>query len=270
MASREFSSLGLERKNNSLLSKTRHDFIKFKIMERHLYPPYFRKMEEYNLEGAPVTGFLPLPAAASPEEFESLMEKGAPAVDVRSAEAYAGVSIPGSLSIPLDMLPAFAGWLLPFDKPLGLIAENHSDANAAARYLFRLGYEPAAAFLPGLYGWEVSGRSYDSIPSVHVSTLTERIEKKLNFTILDVRAEREFSEAHLPGAVNIYAGELPDNLNLVPAGPVSVFCGSGQRAIIAASVLKKSGFKDVEVCFGSMSACMELSCSEIVKTRKEA
>ncbi len=43
--------------------------------------------------------------------------------------------------------------------------------------------------------------------------------------------------------------------------PITTFCGSGQRAIIAASILKRTGFNAVEVCLGSMAACRALGCA---------
>ncbi len=265
MASREFSTLGLERRSNPALQKNRDDFIRHKVSERHYYPPYFKKMEEYNKRGAPVLGNIPVPHTVSTEEFAARMKRGMPAVDARSPEAYAGVHIPGSMAIPLDMMPVFAGWFLPYDKDLGLIVESGEDIDPALRHLIRLGYDRAnTVFIKGVYGWEVSGRRYESIPVIHVDALKKRIESKEEFTLLDVRGADEYEEAHLPGALNIYLGELPGNLDRIPRErPVTAFCGSGRRAVIAASILKNNGFKEVENCFGSMKACMATSCAEI-------
>jgi hydroxyacylglutathione hydrolase len=58
--------------------------------------------------------------------------------------------------------------------------------------------------------------------------------------LLDVRKKSEFQEARLPGATHVYVGELPDNLHKVPRDKDTVtFCGSGQRAVIAVTILKK-------------------------------
>ncbi len=265
MSPREFSTLGLERRHNPMLQKNREEFIRHKISEHHYYPPYFRKMEEYNQNGARILNNIPAPCPVSAEEFDARMKQGLLAVDSRSPEAYAGVHIPGSIAMPLDMIPAFAGWFLPYDRDIGVVVENEFDIEAAVRYFIRMGYDRiSAVFVRGIHGWEVSGRIYNSIPVVHVDALKQRIENKEKFTLLDVRSRAEYEEAHLPGAFNIYVGELPDNLDKIPdERPVTAFCGSGRRAIIAASILKNNGFKDVENCFGSMSACMETSCGEI-------
>jgi hydroxyacylglutathione hydrolase len=54
---------------------------------------------------------------------------------------------------------------------------------------------------------------------------------------------------------------LPQKLDEVPKDrPVTTFCGSGQRAIIAASILKQHGFDQVEDSLGSMAACSAIGC----------
>ncbi len=267
MAQREFSTLGLERKNNPILRKSLKEFVQHKLSEHHYYPPYFRKMEEYNKRGAPVMKNIPVPSPVSADEFDKRLKQGMFAIDARSPEAYAGVHIPGSLAMPLDMIPAFAGWFLPYDIQLGIIVENESDIETAVRYLIRLGYDKInTVSVNGVHGWEASGRQYNSIPVVHVETLKRRIDNNEKFTLLDVRSREEFEKAHLPGAVNIFLGELPNNLGRLPEDrPLTAFCGSGRRAIIAASILENNGFSGVENCFGSMAACMGTSCGEIAE-----
>jgi hydroxyacylglutathione hydrolase len=57
MAEREFSTLGMERISNPVLQmKDRDVFIRFKASEHHDKPPYFRRMEKYNLEGSAPPG----------------------------------------------------------------------------------------------------------------------------------------------------------------------------------------------------------------------
>jgi len=40
-----------------------------------------------------------------------------------------------------------------------------------------------------------------------------------------------------------------------------VFCGSGQRALVAAAVLQRAGFGKLKVYWGSMAACERLGCA---------
>ncbi len=267
MAEREFSTLGLERRSNPVLrKKDRDEFIRFKVNENHYMPPYFRQMERMNLEGsAPPIGQKLDPRPLTASSFNEHAKDGAVVLDVRSPEAMGGALIPGSLGISLPMVPAFAGWFLPYDRDILLVVQEREDVKTAFRYLLRLGYDRISGFLDeGLHAWEVSGKPYQVIPSVHTAELVRRINEEKDFLLLDVRKRSEFHEAHLPGATHIYVGELPDNLHRVPRDkPVVTFCGSGQRAVIAATILKRAGYEKVENCLGSMAACSAVGCPVI-------
>ncbi len=267
MADRDFSTLGFERQTNPALQvDTKNDFIQSKIREKHTKPPYFSRMEEYNLKGAPPVEpvFSPQPLGA--DQFEQAMQEGMLAIDIRSPEAFAGAYIPGSMAIPLEMLPAFAGWFLPYEQDLGLIVDSYHNVQMARRFLTRIGYDRVVGFLEqGLHEWEIRGKYYETIPAIYAGEIQRRIREEESFTLLDVRTDNEYEQGHLPNAQHIFLGELPDRLGEIgPARPITTFCGSGQRAIIAASLLKKHGFKQVEDSLGSMQACARGVC-EIVR-----
>ncbi|MGW8194331.1 MAG: rhodanese-like domain-containing protein, partial [Desulforhopalus sp.] len=263
MASREFSTLGFERRNNPVLQKTgREDFIDFKVNEHHYQPPYFRKMEEYNQHGSPPLDILISPSPMDSDEVEEAMHQGAVLLDLRSPEAYAGAFITGSLAIPLEMIPAYAGYLLDYESDLILVPETSEQIATALRHLRRIGYDRVLGYLKGgMHGWEVSGRPYDRIGAVHAEALDDRLRKSEDFTLLDVRKISEYEQDSLAGATHIFLGELQDRIEeLDPGKPVVTFCGSGKRAIIAASILKRHGFKEVEDSLGSMQACRSVGC----------
>lgn len=268
IAERGFSTLGYERMHNPVLQKTdREAFIHFKVNEAHFYPPYFRQMEKYNLEGAPQLDQLPIPKPSTSSEIVQAADDGMLLVDIRSPEAYAGAHVPKSFSLPLDMLPAFAGMFLPYDQPIGLIVEEYSQIEAAVRGLIRVGYDRVVGFLAGgLYSLETSGRRYDRIEAIHITDLEQRLDDGKGFTLLDVRSKEEFESGHLRTAVHLYVGDLPTKLDQIPSGrPITTFCESGQRATIAAAFLKRQGMEPVEVCLGSMAACSHVVCQVINK-----
>lgn len=264
MADREFTTIGYERRNNPALQKTdREDFIRYKCAEHHDQPPYFRQMERLNQQGArpaPVSPRFPTPFGA--EAFEAAMGEGMTAIDIRSAEAFAGAFIPGSLAIPRDMVPRYAGWFLSYDRPLGIIAERVEDAAGAQIDLARLGYDNVKGYLHGgMTAWEVSGRTYDRIPAVHAAEMVARTQENHAAILLDVRKQEEVDAGRLPRGQHIFLGELPLKIDAIPGDkPVITFCGSGQRAIIAASILKRHGFENVENSLGSMAACAAVGC----------
>lgn len=262
IARRDFSTLGYERLHNPALQKTvREDFITMKLNEHHYKPLYFRKMEEYNLSGPTLLGSLPIPRMLGANELEHEISKGMIIVDIRSPEAFAGAHIPGCVSLPLPMVSTFAGWLLPYDAPIGIVADDLRDVERAVRLFIRVGYDRIDAVLSGgMNAWETAGKAFGKCDVVNI----REIGAGDGSTLLDVRSEKEFEAGHLPGALNVYVGELLSNLDLIPGDkPINTICSSGMRATIAASLLKRSEYSRVGVCLGSMQACAALKCSAV-------
>jgi hydroxyacylglutathione hydrolase len=257
ISKREYSTLGLERIQNPALQKTdKEEFIKFKLGEKHEFPPYFQKMEEYNLEGPPLLYGLPVPELLSPEEFKAEMEKGAVVVDTRLPHSFGGAYIRNTYSIWLGGLPSFAGWVLPYDKLILLVLEEQEQLETAVRYLIRLGYDNITGFLNGgIAAWYIKALPVDNIHLISVHDLKHKLEKDEPMVILDVRRDNEWGEGHIEGAQHIYVGHLEKNLDKVPRDcQIVVYCGTARRSNIAASILKKHGYKKVYNVLGSMTA----------------
>ncbi len=263
MASREFSAIGHERLHNPVLQKKdRESFIDFKVNEHHYLPPYFKKMEQYNQFGSPPLHSLPQPVPMHAKDVKKAQTNGAVLLDLRSPEAYAGAFIPGSLAMPLEMISAYTGYLLDYDTDIILIPETREQIPAAVAHLIRIGYDRLAGYLKGgMHSWETEGLQYDRIGAVHAAGIGQRLQNNENLTLLDVRKISEYKQSRLAGATHIFLGELPDRIDeLDPDKPIITFCGSGMRAIIAASILKQNGFTRVEDSLGSMRACKNVGC----------
>jgi hydroxyacylglutathione hydrolase len=263
MASREFSTLGHERLNNPALQfGSRDAFIAAKVAEEHPMPPYFARMEKFNQDGAPPLLYLPTLPPLDPDGVAAAAEQGALVLDLRSPEAFAGAFIPGSLAIPVDMLPGYAGFLIDAERDIVLVPEARDQVPEAVLHLVRMGFDRLAGYLGGgLHAWEVSGRMYDRIPAIHAGPMVQRLRSDEPLTLLDVRKPSEWREGHLEGSVHVFLGDLPDRLDeLERDQPVITFCGSGRRAIIAASILMGHGFEQVETGLGSMEACQNIGC----------
>lgn len=72
--------------------------------------------------------------------------------------------------------------------------------------------------------------------------------------LLDVRSRREFEEGHVPGARHLPFWKAPLASSVLPsrAEPVTVYCGHGPRAWMAAAVLKALGYRRVSLLAGHM------------------
>lgn len=77
MAERDLSTIGYERRHSLALQQAdRETFARPKTAESHYYPPWFRKMEEYNLRGAPALHDLPQPQPLDANEFAAAIADG--------------------------------------------------------------------------------------------------------------------------------------------------------------------------------------------------
>lgn len=256
IAKRDYSTLGLERIQNPVLQKTnREEFIKFKLEELLEFPPYFEKMEQYNRQGPPLLQGLLVPKLLSPDEFKAEMEKGAVVVDTRMPHSFGGAHIKDSYNIWLGGIPSFAGWVLPYDKHIILVLEEKEQLETAVSYLIRLGYDNIVGFLNGgIAAWYMEALPITGFNLISVHSLKNKLERKEEITLLDVRKKKEWDEGHIEGAKNIYVGQLEENLNKISKEfPVIVYCDSSRRSSIAASVLKKHGYNVYNV-LGSMTA----------------
>lgn len=264
MAEREFSTLGYERQHNPVLQLDRDAFVRAKTQEHHYQPFYFEKMEVANSQGLAHTP-LPDPVPMNPAQWSEAMANGMRVIDLRDAEGFCGAHIPGSLSMPKDLVAGYGGWLIEYGRPLGLVLDDPRGLDEAVRTFFRMGYDDIQAYLyPGMTAWEASGEAYATMPTVSAQTLKRYLEENRDFVLLDVRTADEYAEGRLPGATHVYLGHLPEKLDTLPSDkPIVTFCGSGKRAAVAASLLSDAGFADVSNCLGSMAACQNIGC-EIV------
>jgi rhodanese-related sulfurtransferase len=65
--------------------------------------------------------------------------------------------------------------------------------------------------------------------------------------VVDVRTPEEFTDGHVPGAVNIPYDEVGARLGEIgpPSTPVLVYCYSGGRAATAARTLQEKGYQRI-------------------------
>ncbi|WP_031556396.1 MBL fold metallo-hydrolase [Parvularcula oceani] len=255
MADREFSTLGHERANNPRLRiEDREAFIDAKVAEHHYQPPYFRLMEQLNAEGGGRSPRDLLPPPVGPEALYDL--GGAQLVDVRGVADFAGAHVPGAYCIPSDMIAAFAGWFLDADRDIVLVARDADQAAGSTRTLARIGYDRVVGYHAGIVPVATKDRAFASVPLVDTQAVNERVDQRADrWTLLDVRSVDEFEAGHVEGAQHAYVGELPSAAeSLAKNAPVTVMCGSGARASIAASILLQTGWTDVDVYLGSMKA----------------
>ncbi|MBP2046221.1 MBL fold metallo-hydrolase [Methanobacterium aggregans] len=250
----DITTVGYEKKTNPLLQKTRRDFIEHKVAERFYIPPYFKRMELNNQRGAEILCRLPHLRALSTVELQG-MDDGVQIIDVRDPESFAGGHIPGTLNIWSEGVPAFAGWFLNYHDPIVLVDYDGSRIESVERYLIRLGYDNIYGYLAGGFSsWFKSAGPVETIEPCSVHELRDKLEDPSIF-LLDVRKEWEWEEEHIDGSHNIYIGILEEKLEDVPKDrSIILYCDTGYKAGIGASILKINGYINVTNVLGSIMA----------------
>jgi hydroxyacylglutathione hydrolase len=255
-----FSTLGFERQTNPFLSLSKHEFVTKAVSQELIVPAYFAKMEEYNLRGAPPLRGFHEPKALGVDEFEAKMqETDSIVVDTRAPYAFGGSHVPGSLSLWLGGGTAvYAGWILGYDQLVLLVAERRLDVARVSRHFWRLGFDNLFGFLcPGMNEWQEQGKPIEHVPTVSVSELKDR---RKQYVVLDVREPSEWhDEGIIEGAEQVFFAELPQKAKLFDRTKLyAVICTVGNRASIAASILKRKGFSNVSNVLGGMTAWQKL------------
>lgn len=250
----EFTTIGYEKKTNRMLKKSKEEFIKAKLNEKMVKAPYFGKMEKYNNGEAPILCRLPYPCPLHLKELKEHLGKSQ-IVDVRMPASFAGGHISGTLNIWKHGLTYFAGWMLNYEDPIIIIDENNEHLNQIIRYLVRIGYDNIYGYLTnGFTSWANSGENIETLDIWSVHKLKNDKEDESVF-LLDVREIGEWKEGYIEGAYHIYVGNLKERLDEVPKDKyIVVYCDTGNRASIAASVLKMNGYKKVANVLGSIQA----------------
>jgi hydroxyacylglutathione hydrolase len=211
------------------------------------FPAYYAHMAAINRRGPRVLGRLILPPALEPGAFAEKAAAGVAIVDGRDRESFARAHLKGSLNIELDSgFSGYVGWLVPFAEPVVLVLPDAPDALAAATTeLLRIGYERIPGWLEGgVEAWAASGRAVSSYETTSMRALAgERAAGETDGVLLDVRQPIEWQdEGVVPGSRQIFVADLPDRVGELPAGElVTVFCRSGHRASMAASILENAG-----------------------------
>ena len=254
MAEREFSTVGHERLNNPRLQIADRDaFIHFKVSENHYQPPYFRLMERLNMEG----GDAP-PSVIRPRNLSLQQVCDANAdylVDIRESMAYASGHLPGAMSLPVSMIPAFAGWFFNEKDSIALIASDEEQLATAMEHLVRIALDNVLGGYVGIVSAAKQGLEMQQTPMIGTTEIEARLNEDKDWTLLDVRDTDERAEAAIEASEHIYVGHLNERWRELDKNRhYTLMCASGERATIAAGWLASRGFDKIDIYLGGMSA----------------
>lgn len=260
MSSRPFSTLGFERIANPFLDPQLSEsaFVARILGNPPPLPPYYLRMKELNAAGPPLLGGLPGLAALPPARFRALAEdEDHVVIDLRDQLAFGDGHVAGALGIGTSggSLSSWAAWVVPYERPLLLVAGGEEEVEPAVRALVRVGLDRVVGYLEGgMQRWIERGWPFATLPQLSVSELAARLAAGDGPALLDVRADGEWRQGHVAGAQHLMGGEVAQRLAELPAGPLAVLCASGYRSTVVASFLQRAGRQDVIHVTGGMSA----------------
>jgi len=108
--------------------------------------------------------------------------------------------------------------------------------------------------LGGMEQWDNQALLITRLEQMSVQELNEALPPS-DQQIVDVRSPDELQGGHVPGATYIFLPELVKKAKrLDKKKPVAVYCDSGYRASLAASILQQEGFTEVRNIPGSWKA----------------
>ena len=252
------TTLGQERQSNPYLDPalSRLAFVQRVLESAPPFPPYYRRMKRVNAAGPLLLEQLPGQRALDVEDFQRRVTAGHVVIDLRDQTAFGAGHVPGAFGIGAGrMLSMWAAWVVPYDTPLLLIGDD-SKIEEATRALIRVGLDDVQGSLRGgMPAWTSAGLPVQHTGQITPTELQQQLATRDRPQVLDVRTDSEWRDGHLPEALHIMGGYLPDRIGDVPPDrPLVVMCGSGYRSTIAASVLERAGFKHITNLTGGMQA----------------
>jgi len=242
------STVGYEKLFNPALQYDNEDaFVQYILSDQPEAPKYFAVMKRVNKVGPKVLGENVLPSFLDVAQLQSTIRETT-VIDLAPSENFAKAHVPGSINMPVSMLARWAGWLVDYDQPVYLIADE-SQLPEATRVLHKIGVDTiAGAFDISLV--QQAGLMTESYRTKAPADLVGQIESG-DVILLDVRSNEEWQQTHIPQAEHRFLGRLPDYFDALPRDkPIVTQCQVGARAAVGASVLQAAGFDVINMAGG--------------------
>jgi hydroxyacylglutathione hydrolase len=261
-----FTTIGQEKRFNPMLQHTsKETFVAAVLADLPDTPPYFPRMKKLNQAGPPLLGLIHGyrgPAAVSPSAAASAMRAGALLIDLRSAAAFAAGHPAGALHLAYGSKVGYwAGYVLPAEARVLLLAAHEHEAADAARQLLRIGVSRIDGYVNGGFdAWRAAGLPVGSIALTTVDDMQAALGGPTAPLVIDVRTPREWGAGHITGAMHIPLGEVGRRAADLPRDrPVATLREAGYRSSLAASLLARAGIERVASVTGGMSAWRALA-----------
>jgi glyoxylase-like metal-dependent hydrolase (beta-lactamase superfamily II)/rhodanese-related sulfurtransferase len=254
------STIGVQRAYNYAMQPMRRErFVEIVTADQPDAPDYFSYDAVLNTQEHP-TLTQALERELAPlglDEVLALAGEGAQLLDTREPTLFEGAHLQRSLNVGLGgSYATWSGTLLDRDSAIVLIAEPGKELEAATR-LGRIGLDNVAGYLDG--GMQALEDAHPELVErterITAVSLAEQLRDEAPPLAVDVRTPTEWEERRIEGSVNLPLSRLRERLGELPRErPLVVYCSSGYRSAIAASVLRREGVERVSDLVGGLGA----------------
>ena len=130
--------------------------------------------------------------------------------------------------------------------------------------LARVGYENVKGYLKGGFrAWKDSGRKVDHIEVMHPISFEKQYSPEEH--VIDVRNEGEWAGGVIDGAQLIPLTRLTREFGILDKNQkYYVHCAGGYRSMMACSILRKNGFRNVVNITGGINLMKETNYKLVV------
>lgn len=236
------STIGVQRRYNyALQPMSRERFIHVVTADQPETPAYFTYDAVLNTRERPILDDA-LARELRPLELAELLDhvrRGAQILDARDPVDFAGAHLRGALNVGLDgAFETWCGTILEGGRSVVLVTDPGRELEAATR-LGRIGFDTVAGYLRG--GMQELGGAPEllgRLERITAPALAEQLAGGAPPLLLDVRSSGEWRAGHIEGARELPLAQLGDRMpGLAPGQSLVVYCASGYRSAIAASLL---------------------------------
>ena len=253
------STIGEQRSLNYALRPMSEDqFVEVVTQGQSIAPLYFAFTADSNRRRHEVLDDAARPPLLSDREVLALLEEEMPPVliDGRAQEAFASGHLRGSINVGLDgRFAEYAGDVARAGQPIVVVTDEGREAEARVR-LARIGFDEVRGAVVDVGKLLFDHPELaDKAPRLAASDLARWQDESPGLQVLDVRSPIEQEEGVIAGARLIPLAQLLDRYGELDADvPTVVYCASGYRSSIAASLLRAKGFFHVADLQGGFDA----------------
>lgn len=238
------STVGYEKKFNwGLQIDDEETFVQELLNDQPEAPVYFAEMKRINKIGPAIVKDEAIDVIQDANTVDKLMkEDDLLVLDTRESTVAQNSLIEGSINIPIDNhFTNWAGWVVKYDERLLIIADEAQREEVTVA-LQSVGFDQIHAFVDPTVVDQLDTVSYDTIS---LDNFIEEMKADDTY-VIDVRNITEWNAGHFEEANHHFIGyaretDLPKDVN-----KVMVYCETGARSAIVASILKTRGYENVK------------------------